>query len=68
MINNNIINLRDIKIYSNELLEYIQNNFFIDDSLEEIIAYFEASISEIDNIENYISELESEINELERDF
>ena len=68
MINDNIICLNDIKIYSNELLEYIQDNFFINDSLEEIIIYFKASISEIDNINSYISELQSEINELERNF
>lgn len=66
MINENIINLNDIKTYSNELVEYVENNFFINDILEEILVYFKASILEIDNIKNYISELESEINELER--
>lgn len=66
MINENIVNLEDIKTYSSELLEYVENNFFINEVLEEIIAYFKASIFEIDNIKQYISELESEINELER--
>lgn len=66
MINENIINLNDIKTYSNELVEYVESNFFINDILEEILVYFKASIFEIDNIKNYISELESEINELER--
>ena len=66
MINDNIINLEDIKTYSNELLEYVESNFFINDILEEIIVYLKASLFEIDNIKNYISELESEINELER--
>lgn len=66
MINDNLINLQDIKIYSNELLEYIQYNFFMTLELKEILAYFKASISEIDNINNYILELESKINELEQ--
>ena len=66
MINENIINLEDIKTYSNELIEYVENNFFINEVLEEIIVYFKASIFEIDNIKKYISELESEINKLER--
>lgn len=67
MINENIINLEDIKIYSKELLEYIQYNFFMTFELKEILAYFKSAISEIDNINHYILELESKINELERD-
>ncbi len=66
MIDENIINLQDIKIYSKELLEYIQRNFFMTLELKEILAYFKASISEIDNINNYILELESKISELEQ--
>ena len=68
MIDENIINLQDIKIYSKELLEYIQRNFFMTLELKEILAYFKASISEIDNINNYILELESKISELEQHF
>ena len=67
MINENIIFLNDIKTYSNELLEYVRNNFIINDEiLKEIIIYFESSLSEIDNINNYILELESKIYELEQ--
>ena len=67
MINENIIFLNDIKTYSNELLEYVRNNFIINDEiLKEIIIYFESSLTEIDNINNYILELESKINELEQ--
>ena len=67
MINENIIFLNDIKTYSNELLEYVRNNFIINDEiLKEIIIYFESSLTEIDNINNYILELESKINELKQ--
>ena len=67
MVNENIIFLNDIKTYSNELLEYVRNNFIINDEiLKEIIIYFESSLTEIDNINNYILELESKINELEQ--
>ena len=67
MINENIIFLNDIKTYSNELLEYVRNNFIIkDEIIKEIIIYFESSLTEIDNINNYILELESKINELEQ--
>ena len=67
MINENIIFLNDIKTYSNELLEYVRNNFIINDEiLKEIIIYFESSLTEIYNINNYILELESKINELEQ--
>ncbi len=68
MIDENIINLQDIKIYSKELLEYIKFNFFMTFELKEILAYFKAAISEIDNINNYILELESKISELEQYF
>ena len=67
MVNENIIFLNDIKTYSNELLEYVRNNFIINDEiLKEIIIYFESSLTEIDNINNYILELESKINELKQ--
>ena len=33
MINENIIFLNDIKTYSNELLEYVRNNFIINDEI-----------------------------------
>lgn len=66
MIDENIINLQDIKIYSQDLLEYIHNNFFMTFELKEILAYFKASISEIDNINIYILELQSKISELEQ--
>ena len=67
MVNENIIFLNDIKTYSNELFEYVRNNFIINDEiLKEIIIYFESSLTEIDNINNYILELESKINELEQ--
>lgn len=67
MINNNIINLFDIKIYSNELLEYLKrNNLITNDEIKEIIIYFESAIFEIDNIYKFILELESKISELEQ--
>ena len=67
MSNENIIFLNDIKTYSSEFLEYVKNNFIInDETLKEIIVYFESSLSEIDNINNYILEMESKINELEQ--
>lgn len=67
MSNENIIFLNDIKTYSSELLEYVKNNFNINDEiLKEIIVYFESSLSEIDNINDYILETESKINELEQ--
>ncbi len=66
MIDENIINLQDIKIYSKELLEYIEYNFFMTFELKEILVYFKSAISEIDNINDYILELESKINELEQ--
>ena len=67
MVSENIIFLNDIKTYSNELLEYVRNNFIIkDEIIKEIIIYFESSLTEIDNINNYILELESKINELEQ--
>ena len=67
MIDENIINLFDIKIYSKDLLNYIKrNNLIIDDEIQEIIIYFESSIAEIDNIYKFILELESKINDLEQ--
>ena len=67
MVSENIIFLNDIKTYSNELLEYVRNNFIIkDEIIKEIIIYFESSLTEIDNINNYILELESKINELKQ--
>ena len=69
MIENNIINLFDIKIYSNELLDYLKrNNLITNDEIKEIITYFESSITEIDNIYKFILELESKISELEQYF
>lgn len=69
MIDNNIINLFDIKTYSNELLEYLKrNNLIVNDEIKEIIIYFESSIFEIDNIYKFILELESKISELEQYF
>lgn len=69
MINNNIINLFDIKTYSNELLEYLKrNNLITNDEIKEIIIYFESTIFEIDNIYKFILELESKISELEQYF
>lgn len=69
MINNNIINLFDIKTYSNELLEYLKrNNLITNDEIKEIIIYFESAIFEIDNIYKFILELESKISELEQYF
>lgn len=66
MINKNILFLEDIKTYSTELLEYVKNNFVLDEIIKEIVIYAEASLSEIDNINNYILELETKIYELER--
>lgn len=69
MIDNNIINLFDIKIYSNELLEYLKRkNLITNGEIKEIITYFESSIFEIDNIYKFILELESKISELEQYF
>lgn len=69
MINNNIINLFDIKTYSDELLEYLKrNNLITNDEIKEIIIYFESAIFEIDNIYKFILELESKISELEQYF
>ena len=51
IIENNIINLFDIKIYSNELLDYLKrNNLITNDEIKKIITYFKSSIFEIDNI------------------
>lgn len=45
IIENNIINLFDIKIYSNELLDYLKrNNLITNDEIKEIITYFKSSI------------------------
>ena len=69
MIDNNIINLFDIKTYSNELLDYLKrNNLITNDEIKEIITYFKSFIFEIDNIYKFILELESKINELEQYF
>lgn len=69
MIDNNIINLFDIKTYSNELLDYLKrNNLITNDEIKDIITYFKSSIFEIDNIYKFILELESKINELEQYF
>ena len=53
MIDENTINLQDIKIYSKELLKYIEYNFFMTFELKEILVYFKSAISEIDNINDY---------------
>lgn len=67
MLDENIINLFDIKSYSNDLLNYIKrNNLIVNDEIKEIIIYFESSIDEIDNIYKFILELESKISELEQ--
>ena len=67
MVDENIINLFDIKIYSKDLLNYIKrNNLIINDEIQEIIIYFESSIAEIDNIYKFILELESKISDLEQ--
>lgn len=67
MLDENIINLFDIKTYSKELLDYLKrNNLIINDEIKEIIIYFESSITEIDNIYKFILALESKINELEQ--
>lgn len=69
MIDNNIINLFDIKTYSNELLDYLKrNNLITNDEIKDIITYFKSSIFEIDNIYKFILELESKINQLEQYF
>ena len=69
MIDNNIINLFDIKTYSNELLDYLKrNNLITNDNIKEIITYFKSFIFEIDNIYKFILELESKIIELEQYF
>ena len=69
MIDNNIINLFDIKTYSNELLDYLKiNNLITNDEIKEIITYFKSFIFEIDNIYKFILELESKIIELEQYF
>ena len=67
MVDENIINLFDIKTYSKYLLNYIKrNNLIINDEIQEIIIYFESSIAEIDNIYKFILELESKISDLEQ--
>ena len=67
MVDENIINLFDIKTYSKDLLNYIKkNNLIINDEIQEIIIYFESSIAEIDNIYKFILELESKISDLEQ--
>ena len=69
MIDNNIINLFDIKTYSNELLDYLKrNNLITNDEIKDIITYFKSFIFEIDNIYKFILELESKIIELEQYF
>ena len=69
MIDNNIINLFDIKTYSNELLDYLKrNNLITNDEIKEIITYFKSFIFEIDNIYKFILELESKIIEFEQYF
>ena len=69
MIDNNIINLFDIKTYSNELLDYLKrNNLITNDEIKEIITYFKSFIFEIDNNYKFILELESKIIELEQYF
>lgn len=69
MINYNVINLFDIKTYSNELLEYLkQNNLINNDEIKGIIIYFQNPITKIDNIYKFILELESKISELEQYF
>lgn len=67
MVDENIINLFDIKTYSKDLLNYIKkNNLIVNDEIQEIIIYFESSIAEIDNIYKFILELESKISDLEQ--
>lgn len=69
MINDNVINLFDIKIYFNELFKYLKrNNLINNDEIKEIIIYFQSSIAEIDNIYKFILELESKISNLEQYF
>ena len=66
MIDEEIIFLFDIKTYSKELFEYVKYLSIKDEILNEILAYLEASTSEIDNIYHYILELQSKISELEQ--
>ena len=66
MIDEEIIFLFDIKTYSKELFEYVKYLSIKDEILSEILAYLEASTSEIDNIYHYILELQSKISELEQ--
>ena len=66
MIDEEIIFLFDIKTYSKELFEYVKYLSIKDEILSEILAYLEASTSEIDNIYQYILELQSKISELEQ--
>ena len=54
MIDEEILFLLDIKTYSKELFEYVQNLSINDEILKEILVYLEASTSEIDNIYHYI--------------
>lgn len=68
IIENNIINLFDIKIYSNELLDYLKEIISSLMMRLKIITYFKSSIFEIDNIYKFILELESKISELEQYF
>lgn len=66
MRNDEYITLEYIQIYSDELLNYLKNLNITDEILNEIVIYFSASISEIDNIKYFILEQESKINELEQ--
>ena len=66
MMDEELIFLLDIKTYSKELFEYVKYLPIEDEILNEILAYLESSISEIDNIFNYILELQSKISELEQ--
>ena len=66
MIDDEIISLFDIKTYSKELFEYVKYLSIKDEILSEILAYLEASTSEIDNIYQYILDLQSKISELEQ--
>ena len=66
MIDEEIIFLFDIKTYSKELFEYVKYLSIKDEILSEILAYLEASTSEIDNIYQYILEIQSKISELEQ--
>ena len=66
MIDEEIIFLFDIKTYSYELFEYVKSLSINDEILKEILVYFEAATSNIDNIYNYILELQSKISKLEQ--